>query len=894
MPDATNSRQVTPSPVRRILGRYQIEDRLGTDGVIETHRARLQGATGFDRVFIVKSLVPGVLQKRPGSAEGLLAAGRRLATVGPTEPRLVPIVDMGLEPGTAFVVADFVQGVSLRALRGVPRPGTSAADTEDSTLSAHWPSLVALVGAELGRALGTLHGLSPPLIHGDLAPGNVVLTTAGAVRILDCGMSLAVLLPAELSAAGGRRPFLAPEVVRGEAPGPASDVFSLGAVVLEMATGEPPTGTAADADRLAALPRSLRLAVKMMLDPNASHRPTAAKAAELMKSALSGASESALTGALGSVVKRVREQRPRTPTQTPRTPDRPTAEVDIVGDTGGGLVASPMQDEADSGGGFDGRNEATAMMNLGGEGAPSELASLLEKIRTKPAAAMEAPKTNPQITVPDDDGFSAPEQTRPSFMLPPDLAAQAGVPAASPLVASTPLAAPPPGPAPVLPRPPAARGPSPGDLPVVVRPAAPPAPLPRRPTVPHLAGRRGGTPAPAVLAVPEPIGPNVDGPGLDALMDLPVDSALPEPEVFPDAALRGRGRPLTPMFVATGFDRDPLSEASGELPAIMIPPSSMEMLTGGKPLTPPPLSYRAENAPTEALPDMTTIEVSEALPELRPGQSAGPLDIGVWKGDAAAGAYKPTQDFTSESSLEGSVNRTSLESPRAKKKSSGGPVAVVIVAVLGAAVAGWYFLGRDTAPMAGAAPALTLLAPTPAPVAAVPAAAIPELPKAAEIVKPEGLPVAPVPEEGGLKAEQEIAIGTEPAGAMIWFGGKERGATPAKVKVPAGTKDVRLVRAGHKVALVRLSSVTPAVMDEKLEPTVAAPWGKGVLMVECSSKNKQPVLIDGAESGLLCPSGRIGIAPGKHEVAVMDPATGEIEKQEIDVGTRTEHVRFGK
>lgn len=871
------------------MGRYQLEDRLGTDGVIETHRARLQGATGFDRVFIVKSLLPGILQKRPGAAEGLLMAGRRLSLIGQGEPHVVPIVDMGLEPGTAFVVTDFVQGVSLRSLRGVPRPGSAAADTEDSTLSAHWPSLVALVGAELGRGLTTLHGLSPPLVHGDLTPGNIVLTTAGAVLILDAGMSLGVLSTAELAAAGARRAFLAPEVMRGEVPGPAADIFSLGAVVLELATGEPPTGTSADADRLAALPRPLRLAVKMMLDPNASHRPTAAKAAELMKSALSGASESALTVALGSVVKRVREQRPRTPTQSPRMPERPTAEVDIMRDAAGGfVVGAAPEDDADADGGFDGRNEATAMMNLSGDGAPSELAALLEKIRTKPNEPFTAPKTNPQLTVPSDDGFAAPEQTRPSFMLPPELAAEAGLPPPPPVSAVSAR----PAPGPVAPPPPVAKRLSLTDLPVASRPSTPPAPLPRRPTVPNLAGRRGATPIPVPTPIPEISGAAPAAPGVDVVSD----PALPEPEVFPDAALRGR--PSPPVFLApvAGFDRDPLSEASGELPALMIPTSSLEMLGSGKPVTPPPVVNRADNAPATELPEMTTMEVSGALPELGPGQSAGPLDIGVWKGEGAGGLSRSTRDFTSESSLEGSLKQTSVESPRAKRKSSGGLVAVTIVGILGAGAAAWHFLGRGEGSGAGAASTLNLAPPPPSvvAVAVVSRPGIPESPPAVEVEKAADPPVAPpAPDEGGLPTEQEIAISTEPAGALIWFGEKERGTTPAKLKLPAGTKDVRLVRAGHKVVVIRLSAVTGATIEEKLEPTVAAPWGKGVLMVECASKGKRPVLIDGVESGLLCPSGRVGLSPGKHEVGVMDPSTGEIEKRDVEVGSSTKHVRFG-
>jgi len=114
------------------------------------------------------------------------------------------------------------------------------------------PRDVAACGEALASALSHAHGRG--VLHGDVAPANVLLGRDGKARLSDFGLAQLAEGPDAAregrpprSAPGGapRRiagtlPYIAPEILEGRAPGPRSDLFSLGAVLYEMAAGAPP------------------------------------------------------------------------------------------------------------------------------------------------------------------------------------------------------------------------------------------------------------------------------------------------------------------------------------------------------------------------------------------------------------------------------------------------------------------------------------------------------------------------------------------------------------------------------------------------------------------------------------------------------------------------------
>lgn len=141
-------------------------------------------------------------------------------------PNVVAVLEAGTDGATAYLVTEFVEGLDLRTLatRG-PLPA----------------ELAAYVVLEAARGLAAVH--AGGILHRDLKPANVLVSEAGEVKLADFGLaSLAPEGEAEgdgVAEVRGTVAYLAPEVVRGEAPDPRADLFALGAVLVELLTGRP-------------------------------------------------------------------------------------------------------------------------------------------------------------------------------------------------------------------------------------------------------------------------------------------------------------------------------------------------------------------------------------------------------------------------------------------------------------------------------------------------------------------------------------------------------------------------------------------------------------------------------------------------------------------------------
>ena len=120
---------------------------------------------------------------------------------------------------------DWVEGTDLaRLLRTQGRPGLS-------------PSSVMRWLSDAASALTHLHTLERPVIHGDVKPANLILTRGGRVVLVDFGLSSSPDSPLRR---GGTRGYAAPELMAGERPSRASDIYSLAATGFALLTGSAP------------------------------------------------------------------------------------------------------------------------------------------------------------------------------------------------------------------------------------------------------------------------------------------------------------------------------------------------------------------------------------------------------------------------------------------------------------------------------------------------------------------------------------------------------------------------------------------------------------------------------------------------------------------------------
>jgi len=205
--------------------RYQFRaaDLVGMGGMATVYRAR---DLYLDRLVAVKIL------REPYASDGafrqrFLDEARAAARLD--HPNVVRIYDVGIDGRRPYIVLELVEGEDLRALidrmRPVPIP------------------LALNLTQQICAGVGQAHRLG--LVHCDLKPQNILITRAGQVKVADFGIARAIQNGTAASATPenvvwGSPHYIAPERVAGQAPLPASDVYSIGVMLYEMLTGVPP------------------------------------------------------------------------------------------------------------------------------------------------------------------------------------------------------------------------------------------------------------------------------------------------------------------------------------------------------------------------------------------------------------------------------------------------------------------------------------------------------------------------------------------------------------------------------------------------------------------------------------------------------------------------------
>jgi serine/threonine-protein kinase len=205
---------------RILVGRYEVGGLLGAGGMAEVYE-------GLDRL-LARRVAIKVLLAQYAHDPAFLARFRREAQAAASlsHPNIVGVYDTGSEGDTWFIVMELIAGNTLRELIQLHGPVHAARAAE--------------ICSEVAGALAVAHARG--IVHRDVKPGNVMLTTDGMVKVMDFGIARASAVPSitQTSTVVGTAQYIAPEQAQGLEADARSDLYSLGCCLYEMVTGQVP------------------------------------------------------------------------------------------------------------------------------------------------------------------------------------------------------------------------------------------------------------------------------------------------------------------------------------------------------------------------------------------------------------------------------------------------------------------------------------------------------------------------------------------------------------------------------------------------------------------------------------------------------------------------------
>lgn len=204
---------------RTLAERYRIDALIARGGMARVYRARDER---LDRDVAIKVISPPYADD-PAFVERFLKEARAAASV--THPSLVHVYDSGSDDGAHFIVMELLD--RYRTLRSLL--------DERGRLP---PDEVVAIGGEILAGLRAVH--EHDLVHCDVKSSNVMLASGSAAKLIDFGIATAPHGATDADTSMGSLQVMSPEQLHGEALTPASDLFSLGAVLYEALTGRPP------------------------------------------------------------------------------------------------------------------------------------------------------------------------------------------------------------------------------------------------------------------------------------------------------------------------------------------------------------------------------------------------------------------------------------------------------------------------------------------------------------------------------------------------------------------------------------------------------------------------------------------------------------------------------
>ncbi|WNG40377.1 protein kinase [Archangium violaceum] len=232
-PSSSNARLRPFRPVP--FGRYTLLTQLATGGMGEIFLARLEGVQGFEKLCVIKKILPQ-LAEDPEFVERFVGEARTLVKL--SHGSIAQVLDMGLHEGEAYMALEYVDGKDLRKVaarardRQKPLPLTFVLFVMGRVLDA-----LAYAHRKKGDDEGELN-----LVHRDISPQNILISYEGEVKVIDFGLAKSRLSAAKTnpSIILGKFLYMSPEQARHLPVDRRSDLYAVGLCLYELISGRNP------------------------------------------------------------------------------------------------------------------------------------------------------------------------------------------------------------------------------------------------------------------------------------------------------------------------------------------------------------------------------------------------------------------------------------------------------------------------------------------------------------------------------------------------------------------------------------------------------------------------------------------------------------------------------
>ncbi|HVV51341.1 MAG TPA: serine/threonine-protein kinase, partial [Polyangia bacterium] len=227
------------------FGRYTLLERLAVGGMAEVFRAKITSSHGFEKILVVKRILPH-LAADPGFVAMFIDEAKLTAQL--THPKIVQILDFGEVNGQYFTALEYIDGFDALGLLRIAAQKRVRVP----------PQLATFIVEEVLEALDYAHnardmeGRPMQIVHRDISPSNIFISKRGDVKLGDFGIAHAKRRESKTQAGTlkGKYGYMSPEQVVGRPIDARSDLFAVGVVLAELLTGRRLFSAPADLDVL--------------------------------------------------------------------------------------------------------------------------------------------------------------------------------------------------------------------------------------------------------------------------------------------------------------------------------------------------------------------------------------------------------------------------------------------------------------------------------------------------------------------------------------------------------------------------------------------------------------------------------------------------------------------